>query len=560
MDERKDPGLTDSADDNNKMEFEFLRNIALFGNREVVMAAPYVPPPPDLAGVPKNIKVECDIGEELTYPAFGCLFFIITIALFVKGYGRIPSEVFYVLAAVSLFFLFSRSFIDNYYVINPAERKIYVQKSVIFKTTRQFLAGEDIYAISMKYCGRKDSKAFYKPVLVKKADGVIVDFGAERAFAVAGAEAGQDHNSYARGLAAVLRCSYIELSEKYPYLYIVRENNGEIKPYFYRYIESGERVRRDYGGEFRTLRVGKSLDETFNDGSQTAPGGDRQTNERYRELWDARLKVSGALLQDPSASRTGLEALEYKGHIYEELKLTARGPEMMEFSRPYSEEKMQGLFFSFFGLVFLTVCAVGLLFGGFGGSFLTKARIASGILLIGCGIDAMARYLSPREKSGRLTRPWFILWHFFDNASLGPVSFIFILAGSTVFWGKVPPPGLGSLIGVMAGAAMLAVGLVMYWQSTDRIVFDRGSGLYWKGIGDPSGGGFKEIFEKHDIAGVTSLQILYEAGRHSLRYQLNAVFIDSTRNNILFHDDIQKLRNDARALSEFLGAPLWDLS
>lgn len=41
-------------------------------------------------------------------------------------------------------------------------------------------------------------------------------------------------------------------------------------------------------------------------------------------------------------------------------------------------------------------------------------------------------------------------------------------------------------------------------------------------------------------------------------YEMNLVLEDATRLNVIAHGDLEAMREDALALSEFLGKPLWD--
>jgi hypothetical protein len=128
-----------------------------------------------------------------------------------------------------------------------------------------------------------------------------------------------------------------------------------------------------------------------------------------------------------------------------------------------------------------------------------------------------------------------------DNASIGPEMII---------------PGV-------VGLVFAAIGIGGIIKSISPIVFDRTNGYFWKGRKNPT-----EEFDLTtrkacvQLGRIHALQIISEYCRGNKNsyysYELNLVLDDAERINVVDHGNLNKLRDDAQALAEFLGVPVWD--
>jgi hypothetical protein len=117
-------------------------------------------------------------------------------------------------------------------------------------------------------------------------------------------------------------------------------------------------------------------------------------------------------------------------------------------------------------------------------------------------------------------------------------------------------PGLFGLIFTAAGTGMFAYG-------AKPIVFDRRAGYFWKCWKAPDRAFNPDSLEEYTrLNDIHALQLLSEYVRsdkssyHS--YELNLILKDGTRINVVDHGDLNRIRDDARTLSDFLGKPVWD--
>jgi hypothetical protein len=159
------------------------------------------------------------------------------------------------------------------------------------------------------------------------------------------------------------------------------------------------------------------------------------------------------------------------------------------------------------------------------------------------------------------------------KATAGAVSFylIFLLVGLGVTIG-IPAAKLAAgealrqvadlWMPLLIGLVFAMVGGVMLYFGTAPIVFDRRQGCFWKGRQDPA-----RVFDKRGLKNfaqlpdIHALQIISEycSGKNSFySYELNLVFKDGSRLNVVDHGNLPALREDAAKLAQFLGRPLWD--
>ena len=115
----------------------------------------------------------------------------------------------------------------------------------------------------------------------------------------------------------------------------------------------------------------------------------------------------------------------------------------------------------------------------------------------------------------------------------------------------------------IGGLIFSSVGIVLGYHGTKPIVFDQEYGFYWKGLKKPN----RDIEYSHPelftpLNNIHALQILseYIKGNKSsyYSYELNLVFRDGKRTNVIDHGNINKIREDARKLSQFINRPVWD--
>lgn len=184
---------------------------------------------PEPGSLPPHIKVDFTIAEESILPGCGCVlifagFFLLNITWNLLG----PYPAGFIMA-LGLILILMRAGVDNFYVINTAERKIYYRRKFFNQSSiTPFLEPDDIFAVSVSGASHtsKSSKWWdYRVVIIKK-DGKIVDFSdAERS------DYALEFNKKALGLAAVLGCGYIESPDKRE-LFASKELNGGVKVYF----------------------------------------------------------------------------------------------------------------------------------------------------------------------------------------------------------------------------------------------------------------------------------------------------------------------------------------
>jgi len=119
-----------------------------------------------------------------------------------------------------------------------------------------------------------------------------------------------------------------------------------------------------------------------------------------------------------------------------------------------------------------------------------------------------------------------------------------------------------TIMPLVMGAVFCAIGGLMLYFGTMPMVFDKMRGCFWKGR-QPPGEMIDKTALKHysEFSRIYALQIISELcqGKSNYySYELNLVLDDGQRINIADHGNLQKLREDAKTLSEFLGKPLWD--
>ncbi len=121
-------------------------------------------------------------------------------------------------------------------------------------------------------------------------------------------------------------------------------------------------------------------------------------------------------------------------------------------------------------------------------------------------------------------------------------------------------PGL--LVPLLLGLIFMAIGGYLFFSGTTPIVFEKGRGVFWKGRKGPDDAIDSRntgVFGRIDDVYALQLIAEYVSGKNSYySYELNLVLKDGKRINVVDHGNLDRIREDARTLSLFLGKPLWD--
>ncbi len=116
---------------------------------------------------------------------------------------------------------------------------------------------------------------------------------------------------------------------------------------------------------------------------------------------------------------------------------------------------------------------------------------------------------------------------------------------------------------MLMGILFLSIGVGMFIYGTTPIVFDKGSGYFWKGRKGPQDvlevSSLKKCAQLGQIHAIQLVSEYVRSGKSSFySYELNLVLEDARRLTVIDHGNLKRLREDAGKLSEFLGKPIWD--
>ncbi|MBI9060850.1 MAG: hypothetical protein JEZ14_02600 [Marinilabiliaceae bacterium] len=111
--------------------------------------------------------------------------------------------------------------------------------------------------------------------------------------------------------------------------------------------------------------------------------------------------------------------------------------------------------------------------------------------------------------------------------------------------------------------ASAIMGIVLYVKFFKRQNFDKQSGYYWVGKKGPRQTyDFKEDERFIELRTIHAIQLVKHLvksdGSTFYSYELNLVLNNLKRVNVMNHGKLNKLREDAEALSKFLNVPVWD--
>lgn len=146
-------------------------------------------------------------------------------------------------------------------------------------------------------------------------------------------------------------------------------------------------------------------------------------------------------------------------------------------------------------------------------------------------------------------------------------SLIFALPGIALLIFLIPNVNWSSIdsgitIALLFGLIFASLGGYMFYRQMLPIVFDKQEGFFWKGHKPQAGMLTNEAVVKYvRLESIHALQIVaeYISGKNSFySFELNLVLKNGNRINVVDHGNRKKLVEEAGALAEYLGVPVWD--
>jgi len=159
------------------------------------------------------------------------------------------------------------------------------------------------------------------------------------------------------------------------------------------------------------------------------------------------------------------------------------------------------------------------------------------------------------------------------KASLGAKIFYSIFTIMGIFFAIIFPilmlnaedesMGFGIIMPVLIGLVFTIIGAFSFYHGITPIVFDKYKGIFyrgWKSHEYINYNSNSENFARLDDIYAIQLISEYCRGNKSsyYSYELNLVLKDGKRINVIDHGNLNRIREDAKKLSEFLGTPVWD--
>ena len=159
------------------------------------------------------------------------------------------------------------------------------------------------------------------------------------------------------------------------------------------------------------------------------------------------------------------------------------------------------------------------------------------------------------------------------RASAGAIAFylLFLLSGLVVIIGfsaaNLSSGGFSfsgaTALPLFVGVVFATLGGCMLYFGAAPIVFDKRSDAFWKGRTAPyeavNRAALKHFTELDEIHALQLISEFCRSDKSSYySYELNLVLKDARRINVVDHGNQEQLREDARTLSAFLEAPVWD--
>lgn len=157
--------------------------------------------------------------------------------------------------------------------------------------------------------------------------------------------------------------------------------------------------------------------------------------------------------------------------------------------------------------------------------------------------------------------------------SVGAILFylLFLVAGLAVLavfcLPKLSSDGLAfdtaTLVPLLVGVVFTSVGGYLLYTGLAPIVFDKTKGAFWKGRKDPEDVIDPNVLDSYTrLDKIHALQFLSEHinsdNASYLSFELNLVLEDGQRINVVDHGNQHNIRQDTKALSDFLKKPVWE--
>jgi hypothetical protein len=119
-----------------------------------------------------------------------------------------------------------------------------------------------------------------------------------------------------------------------------------------------------------------------------------------------------------------------------------------------------------------------------------------------------------------------------------------------------------TIIPLLIGFCFIVAGTCLFYFGTAPIVFDKTNGFFWKGRKVPDRNYDKQAVKYFaKLKHIHALQIVSEYIKSDKKsyysYELNIVLKDGRRINVIDHGKKDKVQEDAKTLSLFLGKPVW---
>ncbi len=158
--------------------------------------------------------------------------------------------------------------------------------------------------------------------------------------------------------------------------------------------------------------------------------------------------------------------------------------------------------------------------------------------------------------ASKLLSSFFTVWGL--AAIAFSIAFIWVTGGDIVF---IAPALLFTVVGVLAIVGTRR--FMRHWFAP--VVFDKRRGECWKGhtTADAATNRYRQAPQPAmKLDDIHALQLVKERVRGKKKsytsFELNLVFKDGKRSNVIDHGNLEMLRDDANRLADFLKKPVWD--
>jgi hypothetical protein len=144
---------------------------------------------------------------------------------------------------------------------------------------------------------------------------------------------------------------------------------------------------------------------------------------------------------------------------------------------------------------------------------------------------------------------------------------IFFLAGALVIWMYFSLPGDKPWFILLIGPLFVLVGIIIIFQATSPVAFDKSAGLFYKGRRQQRLADATDIKHAARFSDIHAIQLLTRLEsssdnntptRYYRVYEMNLVKHDGQRIHVMTYGKVTKARDDARTIAEFVKVPVWD--